>query len=192
MRLAQAGLLFCIVLALLSCGRSKEVQFYLLNPLPPQKLEVKRYRHLRIGIEEISLPATVDKPQLMIHCTPSLLKLSENHQWAETLNKNITRLVKTNLRELLPGAVVESSPWNSRFRPNYYLQLDISQWEIATNGENALRAEYFIYKNDKMLKKAKVYFHSKIPVVTIESLIISMNDHMSCLTQHIARSFKNR
>ncbi|KTD20579.1 Protein of uncharacterised function (DUF330) [Legionella lansingensis] len=189
MKITKITLLLTLSFLLLACGRSKEAQFYLLNPLPPQKQNGQPYRYLQIGIDEINIPPYTEKPQLMIHCTPHRLELEEYHQWAEALDKNITRVVETNLSNLLPGAIVESSPWNSRFKPGYHLQIDISQLDIDVHGYSSLAAEYLIYHEDELVKKGTVYYHTKVPVVNIESLVISVNTNLSCLTQEIARVF---
>ncbi|WED43565.1 PqiC family protein [Legionella cardiaca] len=189
MKLIKFSFIAFIGLLLVACGRSKDAQMYMLNPLPPAKNGTKPYTYLQIGIDEVTTPAYMTKPQLMIHQTPHRLELEEYHQWAESLDKNITRVVETNLATLLPGAVVESSPWDSKFKPNYHLQIDISQFEIDINGNSTLRAEYLIYHEDKLIKKRDVYYCSKVMPVDIERLVISMNVNLTHLTQDIAKTF---
>jgi uncharacterized lipoprotein YmbA len=173
----------------MACGRSKEALFYVLNPLPPLKDSKPSYKGLLIGIDEVSIPGYVERPQLMIHYTPYRMKLEEYHQWAEALGKNITRVVETDLSTLLPGAIVESSPWTIAFRPNYHLQMEISQLDIDIYGNSSLRGEYLIYQEEKLIKKRDIYYHRKIPLVNIETLVSSVNANLSCLTQDIAHAF---
>lgn len=191
MKLLKLSLLV-ICLFLIACGRSKDAQMYMLNPLPPSKNSNKPYSHLRIGIDEVNTPSYMSKPQLMIHCTPHRLQLEEFHQWAEALDKNVTRVVATNLATLLPGAIVQSAPWDSKFKPNYHLQINISQFEIDFNGNSLLRAEYLIYHEDEIIKKRDVYYRIKVNPVDIDNLVISMNSNLTRLTQDIARLFANR
>ncbi|OCH98446.1 hypothetical protein A8135_12130 [Legionella jamestowniensis] len=174
---------------MIACSRSKDTQMYLLNPLPPMKTASKPYKHLQIGIDEINTPSYIEKPQLMIHCSPHQLKLEEYHQWAEALDKNITRVVETDLSTLLPGSIVESSPWNIKFKPNFHLQIDISQFEIDINGNSILRAEYLIYHEDALLKKGDAYYCVKVVPTTIEALVVSMNKNLTSLTRDIAKAF---
>ncbi|WP_232505543.1 PqiC family protein [Legionella clemsonensis] len=162
---------------------------YLLNPLPPIKTASKPYTHLQIGIDGINTPSYIEKPQLMIHCSPHQLKLEEYHQWAEALDKNITRVIETDLSTLLPGSIVESSPWDVKFKPDFHLQIDISQFEIDVNGNSILRAEYLIYHKEALLKKGDAYYCVKVLPITIEALVVSMNNNLTCLTRDIAKAF---
>ncbi|WP_083500854.1 PqiC family protein [Legionella brunensis] len=162
---------------------------YLLNPLPPQKSAGHPYSYLRIGIDEVNTPAHIEKPQLMIHCTPNRLELEEYHQWAEALDKNIARVIETNLSTLLPGAIVENAPWDSKFKPNYHLQVGISQFEIDFNGNSIIRAEYLIYHDEELIKKGDSYYRIKVLPTDVEKLVISMNNNLTHLTQDIAKAF---
>ncbi|WP_412754553.1 membrane integrity-associated transporter subunit PqiC [Legionella donaldsonii] len=189
MRVGKWSFVFLIGLVLVACGRSKESQFYVLNPIPPKKQQMNTYSYLKIGIDEVNCPAYIEKPQLMIHYTPHQIALKEFHQWAEALNKNIMRVVETNLSTLLPGAVVESFPWDSKFKPNYHLQINIADFAIASNGSSILRAEYIIYHDRDLIEKHDVYYHLKLTQVTPEALVVSMNANLTCLTETIARSF---
>lgn len=189
MRLIKLILLLALGLNLGSCGRSKDAQFYMLNPVPPQAHPSNRYQHLLIGIDEIYTPAFAEKPQMLIYDSSNEVKMEEYHQWAEALDKNIKRVIETNLTTLLPGAIVERSPWDIKFKPNYNLQVTISEIKIDMNGNSSLRAEYLIYHHEQLIKKYDKYYHIKIPVVTVENLVRSMNTNLSHLTQDIAKTF---
>ncbi|QBR84475.1 membrane integrity-associated transporter subunit PqiC [Legionella israelensis] len=179
-----------LVLLLTACGRSRESQFYVLIPIPPEKAQVKRYHGLRIGIDKVNIPGYAQRSQLIIHCTKYRANIEEYHQWAEALTTNVTRVIDTNLSTLLPGAIVESSPWDSKFLPDYHLQVNISQYEVDIHGNSVLRAEYIIYKQEKIIKKAEVYYQIKLSSVTPETLVISMNKNLTQLTYEIAGYFK--
>ena len=189
MRILKLSLVVVMGLMILACGRSPEMQFYILNTLPLNKNITHRYHYLQIGIDEINIPAYLEKPQLMIHNSANEVTLEEYHQWAESLDKNIKRVVETNLSTLLPGAVVENSPWDIKFKPNYHLQIDISQFTIDFKGNSILRAEYIIYFEKEIIKKQDVYYCIKLTNVTIENLVGSMNANLTHLTRDIARTF---
>ncbi len=125
----------------------------------------------------------------MIHCTPHRLKLEEDHQWAEDLDKNISRVIMTNLNTMIPEAIVENSPWEFNFKPQYTLQINIAEFEIDINGNSVLRATYMIYQNNKIIKKRQVYYKIKVPVINIDSLVNSMNINLKSLTADITKTF---
>lgn len=190
MRLNKLILILVISLLLLACGRSKDSQFYVLNPIPPYKEKV-HYTPIQIGIDEISIPAYLDKPQLMIYHAINQMSLEEYHQWAESSDKNIKRVIETNLSTLLPGAIVENSPWDIKFKPNFHLQIDISEFTININGNSVLRAKYLIYSEEQLIKKEDVYYYIKLPIVTVDNLVRSMNTNLTHLSEDIARTFSS-
>jgi len=183
----------CVVLILglmlTACGRSTVSQFYVLNPLPFQKSQIKNDPPLRIGIAEIDCPAYICKPEVIVHYTKHRVVLEDFHQWAGSLDKNIRRVVETNLATLLPGAAVVTLPWNPKFKPTHQLQLTISQFDVNMDGTSVLRAEYFIYSDHKLIKKGTLYYHQKVMNVSVEKLVVSMNSNLEHLTQDIARVF---
>ena len=177
-------------LTLCACGRSKEAQFYMLNPLPPQIVSASHYTYLKIGIDAITTPTFTDKPQLMIYNGLNRVQLEEFHQWAESLDKNIKRVIKTNLNTLIPGVVLEDAPWSLKFTPDYNLQINISEFKIDINGNSNLYANYIIFYKGQIIKKYERFYHVKVSDVTVENLIQSMNSNLNRLSQDIAKTFR--
>jgi uncharacterized lipoprotein YmbA len=159
----------------------------MLNPLPSQANSSYRHVGLKIGIEAIHTPSFTEKPQLMIYNSFNQVQLEEFHQWAESLDKNIKRVIKTNLNTLLPKIVVEDSPWRIDFNPDYTLQITISEFKIDVLGNSSLRADYTVSKEGQIIKKANNYI--KLPKVNVETLIKSMNTNLNHLSQDIAFTF---
>lgn len=181
------GIVLITELLLTSCARSPDATFYVLNPIPYHMNHSKKYQDLRIGINDVSIPAYMSKPEIIIHDSAHHVELKNFHQWAGALNSNIQRVIATNLATLLPGAAVATVPWDIKFKPNYQLQIDISQFEVDLSGDSVLRADYLIYAEDKLYKKGTLYYHLKIPQVTVESLVSSMNDNLTHFTKDLAR-----
>lgn len=179
-------LLLLAVLLIGACGRSKEPQYYVLNPVYAQKTSEQHYINLRLGIDEITIPEYLDKPQLPVYYTAHRSALDENYQWAEELKSNVRRVIKTNLTTFLPGALIENAPWDIKFKPTYRLDVDISQYKVNIEGLSVLAAEYVIYHNDEPVKKYRVFYHETIPVVNAATIVASMNNNLTLLTRHIA------
>ncbi|KTC87787.1 MULTISPECIES: PqiC family protein [Legionella] len=181
---------YCLVcLILISCGRSPDSQFYVLNPISPQQKPVKKFQHLRIGINEIQSPAYMSKPQFIIHYSSHEVKLEEFHRWVENLDKNTKRVIEANLVTLLPGVTIVASPWDFKFKPDYRLQINISQFEVDIKGNSIFRADYLIYSGDQLNKKGSVYYHQKIQIVNVDNLVASMNENLNHFTEDLAKVF---
>lgn len=179
-------LILLALLLLAACNSGKNPQYYVLNPICSVVKCKNQYSNLRLGIESIRIPEYLEKQQLAIYYTPHQGRLSDNHLWIERLDSNIKRLVKTNLGLFLPGALVEVSPWEGKFSPNYRLQIAISQFTVDIQGNSTLQASYVIYQDDKLIRHRRVHYCQKLPVVTFETLVVSMNENINRLTRDIA------
>ena len=186
MKLNQFLVILLMSLLLGACGRNKEPFYYVLNPIFLQTKQGNQYNNLRIGIDEVNVPDYLDKPQLSLYCTANQSRIHENHLWAEEVESNIKRVIKTNLSTLLPGALIEQMPWDSKFNPQYRLQVDIGQFKVNIQGWSTLQAEYVIYNDNKPIKKYTVYYRQKIPLVNPHTLVVSMNENLTRLTKDIA------
>ncbi|CAM2834976.1 membrane integrity-associated transporter subunit PqiC [Legionella worsleiensis] len=173
---------------LCACGRSKQPEFYLLHPLPFKSVPVAGHTFLTIGLEPIHTPAFTEKPQLVIHDGLNRVTLDEFHQWAESLDKNIKGVIKTNLNTLIPGIVIEDAPWDIDFKPDYTLQIDIAEFKIDKHGDSSLRASYSISRQDNVLKKYDRYYHLHTAILTVDALVESMNSNLNSFTQDMAKS----
>lgn len=190
-RIAQYCLIALTALTLASCGRSKPVQFYILNPLPMPAKSTGTYQHLQIGIDSIETPAYTEKPQIMLYLSQQQVHLEEYHQWAESLDKTIKRVVASNLTTLLPGAVVANSPWDIQFKPDWHLQITISQFKIDAQGNSDLRAHYQIYEQERLVIKRDRFYHIRSNSQTMDALVNSMNTNLTHLTRDIAQAFSS-
>lgn len=175
-------------LLLLACSRSKEPTYYVLNPVSGPGHAGNQYIHVRLGIEKVTVPDYLDKPQLSLYYTPNRSELQENDQWAEEVRSNVKRVIKTNLSTFLSGALIELAPWDVQFKPTYRLLVDISQYKVTAQGQSVLQAEYVLYKGDEPLKKYTVSYSEHLATINPNTLVISMNNNLTRLTQDIARN----
>ncbi|MFC3908969.1 membrane integrity-associated transporter subunit PqiC [Legionella dresdenensis] len=180
-------ILMLSALLLASCGSGKEPQYYVLNPANISAAPV-RHTDLNLGIEDISIPEYLDKPQLMIFLTPNQSAIDDNHQWAEELSNNIRRVITTNLQNFLPGALVELKPWNNKFEPNYYLQINISQFKVDTQGNSILQASYVFYDKTHAIRQFKASYCQKLLKITPDAIVASMNNNLTRLCRDIAKN----
>lgn len=188
MKSAHLIIVLFLGVMLCACGRSKQPEFYILNPIPTKAVATTRYAYLKIGIDAIRTPSFAEKPQLMIYDSANRVQLEEYHQWVSSLDKNIKSVIKANLNTLLPGVVMEDAPWDIEFNPDYNLQIEISEFKIDVYGNSSLRASYVLSNQGQVIKKEDRSYHLKIPVVTVEALVKSMNINLNSFSQDLANS----
>ena len=176
-----------LVSLLAACSRSPNSCFYVLSPISYKNRPLAYYNHLRIGIDEIHVPAYLSKPEFIIHSTSHQVQLDEFHRWVENLDKNTKRVLIANLTMLLPGAALSPSPWDIKYKPNYQLQVDITQFEVNTAGHSILRAEYLIFTSEKLAKQGILYYHQKVLDAKVDALVTSMNENLNQFSRDLAK-----
>jgi uncharacterized lipoprotein YmbA len=139
------------VLGTVSCvsigGRgSPDTQHYVLSPVveAPSGATASPAAPLVVGVGPVSLPAYLDRPQLVTRPAPDRLDVNEFAQWGEPLRDAVTRVVAVNLARLLPDSQVVKFPWRSTEKIRYRVILDIEQMDGPAGGDVALDARWRI------------------------------------------------
>jgi uncharacterized lipoprotein YmbA len=83
-----------------------------------------------VTVGPVSLPAAVDRPQLVVQAAPNRLQLDEFNRWAAPLDDTVARAVAQNLETLLGSNRVVAGPM-ANFGPAYRVTLDVQQFETV-------------------------------------------------------------
>jgi len=184
--------IFITAIMLTACA-SKPSRFFVLNPIKTGSYTGRNYDHLYIGLDEVHFPAYLQRPQLVTRKNYNELKLHEFSRWGETLEQNVTSVIRVNLSRLLPGSTVYTYPWPATKRTNLQVELRINRFEQEYCGKSVLDADYRIVDSDKnsVLENRTVHFVTRIPCEEVSFLIRGMNQNLSRLSVRIATSLKS-
>ena len=131
-RVGPAVFLFSVLSTMLAgCGTSAEPHFYTLStaePILPHKTDAS-LKGLRIVVGPVTIPQTVDRPELVIRISANEVALAEQHRWAQPLRDEIARGIVENLEQLLPGSQVVSYPYLASREVDYRVLLDFQRFD---------------------------------------------------------------
>jgi uncharacterized protein len=137
------------VLGTVSCIRigprdSPASQHYVLSPVveAPPDGTVSPTAPLVVGVGPITLPAYLDRPQMVVRRAPDLIEVLEFEQWGEPLRDGVTRVLAINLAHLLPDSVVVVFPWRSIETVRCQVIVDVVQMDGPAGGILALDARW--------------------------------------------------
>ncbi len=101
-----------------------------------------------VSVGPVSVPAAVDRPQIVVRLGPNQVAIDEFHRWASSLPDAIARVVAENLAAMLgtPNVTVFSQPTASGAR--YRVLVDVLRFESAP-GEAALLDAVWTVRNTK-------------------------------------------
>ena len=171
-------------------GASPATQHYVLSPVveAPSGGTASAAAPLVVGVGPVSLPAYLDRPQLVTRPAPDRLDVKEFAQWGEPLRDAVTRVVAVNLARLLPDSQVVKFPWRSTEKIRYRVILDIEQMDGPAGGDVALDARWRILDPSGREVVARVARLSE-PAGT-GTAAVAMSRVLGTLSHDIARELK--
>ena len=101
-----------------------------------------------IGVGPITLPKYLDRPQIVTRVAANSLDQANLDQWGGDLNDNITRVVATNLSNLLATDRVSLYPWKDGAPVDFQVTMDISRFEQDKDGNAVLNVFWSIVNKD--------------------------------------------
>jgi hypothetical protein len=138
------GILVLLGAACLGCLSSPPTRHHVLNPViaAPSPGTSNAGTPRIVGVGPVSLPAYLDRPQMVMRTTPDAIELREFDQWGEPLRDGITRVVAVNLARLLPESLVVVFPWHSTEKMRYQIVVEVAQMDGPAGGNVTLDARW--------------------------------------------------
>ncbi len=107
-----AGLLVLIAASCLSaCINTPLPDYYVLTPEPGEVGGYTELSELAVGVGPITIPETVNRPNIVTPQDSNKLEVAEYHRWSEPLRENISRVLITNLANRLGANKLYAYPW---------------------------------------------------------------------------------
>lgn len=125
-----------LTLALAACATTPPVRYYTLgrDPASPASTAGAHASRLRLAIAPVSLPESLDRPNIVLHSAPTRVQILEQDRWANGLQQEIARVVAERLNARLPAFDVSYYPQAAAERPDYGLSLDVQHFDAQRGG----------------------------------------------------------
>ena len=149
----RSGLLLLAVAAvgLSGClgGASAPTKFYSLAPMAGAPSGTSPAGPGRpLGIGPVTLPAYLDRPQIVTRRGGEELTLAEFDRWSEPLKTAVPRVLADNLAALLGTDRISVFPWGKAQAGQVQIIVDVTQFEAVADKEVVLGARWRILGSD--------------------------------------------
>jgi uncharacterized protein len=141
MRHLAAVAITCMAAALATACLSPPAQFYTLSAVadagaPPLNASIM--------VGPVAVPATVDRPQIVVTTGANQVSIDEYSRWASPVQDNIARVVAENLVIMLgtPRITLASSPLGAE--TDYRVQIEVRTFESVPGKDAALEAVWTV------------------------------------------------
>jgi len=179
------------VLLLAGCARTASVSYYQLSPLEAPRNEPASGEagKMVLGIGPVRLPEYLDRSQLVTRLSANRLQLTDNHRWAEPLNKNIARVMGENLSALLGTSHIVFHPWPSSRVTDYQLLVEVLHFENESDGAARLVALWSVKGKDggMVLPERRSSYLVPAPGRDQEGQVAALNQALGSFCREIAR-----
>ena len=142
MRRLTAIAALCIFAGLAAgCASSPVTRFYTLSAAAAPAATSSQ---LSVVVGPVSVPAVVDRPQIVVSTGPNQVRLDEFNQWASPLQNNVARVVAENLVAMLgtPRVILFSQPLG--VGADYRAAIEVQRFESAPGDAATLDAVWTV------------------------------------------------
>jgi uncharacterized lipoprotein YmbA len=143
---ARSGYLVSLALVALAapgCGRSAISRFYTLDSTArPDAGPLASYA---IVVGPVTVPASVDRPEVVVQVAPNRVAVDEFNRWAAPLDDSIARAVAGDLAALLGTPRVATAPL-ADFDPAFRVTINVQRFDSIPGQEVLVEAVWAVRK----------------------------------------------
>jgi len=125
-RLAALAISCALVILAAGCASTPSSRFYTLGTTTAP---VATSSALSVAVGPVSVPALVDRPQIVVTIGPNQVQLDEFNRWASPLQVNIARVVADDLVAILGTPRVTLSPQALSADADYRAAIEVQSFE---------------------------------------------------------------
>jgi uncharacterized protein len=193
-----AVMLVVFTIGLTGCigSSSKPSTFYMLRPMPEAQDRVQsegEQKSVSVLIGPITLPAYLDRIQMVTMAGKHELVLDEFNRWAEPLKDSFYRVLLENLSSLLNTSDIYAYDRDGSTIADYQVVIDVTYFHGAPGGDVWLTAFWRIFDVDgKPLINRKSVFRAAAPETDkTAGMVEAQNETLTEFSREIAKTIQS-
>jgi len=141
-RLAAVAIPCVVVILAAACGSTPASRFYMLSATPAPGAGTPS--DVSVAVGPVSIPAVIDRPQIVVSVGPNQVRLDEFNRWAAPLESNISRVVADNLSSILGTPRVSLFPQTMNAAVDYRVAIQVQGFDSAPGDAATLDAVWTV------------------------------------------------
>ena len=143
--------------------------------------------NLSVAVGPVSIPAMVDRPQIVLTTGPNQVAIDEFNRWAAPLQSIIARAVAENLVVMLGTSLVTLFPDATSTDAAYRAVIDVQRFESASGDAATLDAVWLIRRmKDGVSQTGRTTVREAAAEKDYAALVAAHNRAIGRLSQEIA------
>jgi hypothetical protein len=181
-----SGVLVAITAA--SCGASAPARFYTLDS--KATADGKPAASYGVAIGMVSVPAAVDRPQLVVQVAPNRVEIDEFNRWAAPLGDSIAGVVAEDLSVLLGTPNVATAP-AANFDPSYRVTIDVQRFDSIPGEAVVIEASWAVSRmNGDRLHSGRTTARESVQSQDVDELVAAHSSALARLSGDIAAAIR--
>ncbi len=180
--------------ALSACMSTPPPQFYVLESLSePSPSLTATEKKRQIGIGPISIPALLERKQIVTRLPNNSIKVAEFHQWASPLKDNVAEVLTHNLATLQPNGLIRTYPWSVYGAVDYRVIIDIVRFDSHPDQSVNFEATWAIMdeKNHTLLSNGRSKIEHPMDDSSYPSTVKALSKILSEFSRELAVALGN-
>jgi uncharacterized lipoprotein YmbA len=141
----------------------------------------------RLAVGPVSVPAALDRPQIVVSTSANQVTLDDFNRWASPLQDNLARVVAENLAALLGTPRVTVFPQTLNADADYRVQIEIRNFESAPGKYASLDAVWTVRRTrDGKTETSRTSVREKADDSSYDALAAAHSRGVTRLSQDIA------
>ena len=140
-RLAAVTTLCALAALVAGCASTPGSRFYTLSAATTPAATSS---DLSVAVGPVTVPAAVDRPQIVVSTGPNQVRLDEFNRWASPLQNNISRVVAENLVAMLGTPRVTLSSQTLGTGADYRAAIEVQRFDSAPGEAATLDAVWTV------------------------------------------------
>jgi hypothetical protein len=140
-RIAAIAIACSLTTLAAGCASSPPSRFYTLSAVPGPPATSS---DLAVTVGPVSVPAAVDRPQIVVTVSANEVRLDETARWASPLEDNIARVVAENLVAMLGTPRVALSLQAASGSSDYRATIDVQRFDSVPGEAATLDAVWVV------------------------------------------------
>jgi uncharacterized lipoprotein YmbA len=177
--------ILCAVAALVAgCGTSPPARFYTLTA---STAPAAAPSNLFIAVGPVTIPAVVDRPEIVVNVGQNELRMDEFNRWAAPLQDSLARTIAENLVVMLGTPRVILFPQQLATDPEYRVAVEVRTFESAPGTAIRLDAVWTLRRaKDGKTETGRTSVRESVPDGSYEALAAAHSRAVARLSQDIA------
>jgi len=187
-RLLTIVAVLTLITFIAGCASTPASRFYTLSaasgPAAPSS-------NLSIAVGPVTVPAVIDRPQIVVDTGPNQVRLEEFNRWAAPLQNNIALVVADNLVQMLGTPRVTLAVQTLSAEADYRAAVDVQSFQSALGEAALLDAVWTVRRSkDGKTETGRTTVRETVPEKGYDALAAAHSRALARLSQDIAAAVR--